>query len=242
MKIIKYAEYKNDNARKYRILLYGQPGTGKTTLATSMFPKLNTLIIDTEDGARYLQEKSTKNLSVVRMTEWITNIDEKKEFFKELNKYDVIVIDTVGALQEIIAKSSDILGKKRDGMLSLQGYGELKEALMRFMNALYTTQAHIIVVCHQKQQELTKRNDAVKDMITTPAIIGGALNDILGRMDIVGRVTIKTIKGLKKKDEVKRFVSLDVSNSSYITKDRPGLFVNESPDIEVQNFIKIINK
>lgn len=81
-------------AQPPRILLYGVPGIGKTTMA-SRFPK--PLLIPVEEGADSLSIARTD-----RPTTWAQFEDMLKEFESDTMGYQTLAIDSLTALQELL--------------------------------------------------------------------------------------------------------------------------------------------
>lgn len=80
-----------------------------------------------------------------------------------LADYETIVIDTGGKLLELMKNyviKNDIKNAKKDGTLSLQGYGAVAREFTRFMNYIYfDLRKHCVIIFHaveEKQDEETK--------------------------------------------------------------------------------------
>lgn len=81
----------------------------------------------------------------------------------DLSDYETIVIDTGGKLLELMKAyviKNDIKNAKKDGTLSLQGYGAVGREFTRFMNYIYfELKKHCVIIFHaveEKQDEDTK--------------------------------------------------------------------------------------
>lgn len=77
--------------------------------------------------------------------------------------YETIVIDTGGKLLELMKNyviKNDVKNAKKDGTLSLQGYGAVAREFTRFMNLIYfELRKHCVIIFHaveEKQDEDTK--------------------------------------------------------------------------------------
>lgn len=138
----------NVNAH-YRVLLYGNPGLRKSTTGLSAPAPL---IIDTDKGweridarfrrADYIQPETYKEI-----------LDDLSG---DLSAYESLVFDTGGSLftmmKEYLVKADPKNGK-RDGSLSLQGYGSAAREFDRLMNhCFYALGKNVVVIFHAKEK------------------------------------------------------------------------------------------
>lgn len=152
--IKKPAEMMNE-LNKFRVLIAGYPGIGKTTLGLSA-PK--PLLIDVDFGIN-------RTMASVRKDYIQPNTYEEllSDLKGDLSDYETIVIDTGGKLLELMKAyviKNDIKNAKKDGTLSLQGYGAVGREFTRFMNYIYfELRKHCVIIFHaveEKQDEDTK--------------------------------------------------------------------------------------
>ena len=140
---------------KFRMLIAGYPGIGKTTLALSA-PK--PLLIDVDFGINRTMASVRKDYIQPESYEELL-----KDLQGDLSDYETIVIDTGGKLIELMKAyviKNDIKNAKKDGTLSLQGYGAVAREFTRFMNDIYfNLRKHCVIIFHaveEKQDEDTK--------------------------------------------------------------------------------------
>lgn len=152
--IKKPAEMMNETS-KFRVLIAGYPGIGKTTLGLSA-PK--PLLIDVDFGINRTMASVRKDYIQPESYEELLN-----DLRGDLSDYETIVIDTGGKLLELMKAyviKNDIKNAKKDGTLSLQGYGAVGREFTRFMNYIYfELRKHCVIIFHaveEKQEEETK--------------------------------------------------------------------------------------
>lgn len=140
---------------KFRVLIAGYPGIGKTTLGLSA-PK--PLLIDVDFGINRTMASVRKDYIQPDTYEELLN-----DLKGDLSDYETIVIDTGGKLLELMKNyviKNDIKNAKKDGTLSLQGYGSVAREFTRFMNYIYfELRKHCVIIFHaveEKQDEETK--------------------------------------------------------------------------------------
>lgn len=152
--IRKPAEMVNTENR-FRVLIAGYPGIGKTTLGLSA-PK--PLLIDVDFGINRTMASVRKDYIQPESYEELLN-----DLKGDLSDYETIVIDTGGKLLDLMKAyviKNDIKNAKKDGTLSLQGYGVVGREFSRFMNYIYfDLRKHCVIIFHaveEKQDEETK--------------------------------------------------------------------------------------
>lgn len=133
---------------KIKMLIYGQAGTGKSTLALSA-PK--PLLIDCDNGVHRV------NYGHIGDTVQVSSYQDVLDVLKEdLSAYETIIIDTGGKLLDymaeyIIAKTPKM--GKANGSLTLQGYGERKCEFIAFCKLVNSKGKHLIFVAHRQTQQ-----------------------------------------------------------------------------------------
>jgi phage nucleotide-binding protein len=156
-----------------KIMIYGQPGTGKTSAAFTSSP--NVLLLDCDNGAY----RSNYRKDAVQVNSWddIANITAD-----DLKDYDTVVVDTVGRLLDFLTSSliehDPKLGYR--GALTLQGYGQLKTQFREWTKHLSTLGKDLIMVAHDRED---KKGD---QSVVRPDIQGGSYSEVFKIADAVG--------------------------------------------------------
>ena len=160
------------------LLLYGDPGSGKTTAA---FSAAAVLLFDFDKGAH----RSHFRGDSVPISTWQ---DVVGLTVSDLAQYKTIVIDTVGRLLDVMA--ADIIRRdskmgRRGGGLTLQGFGALKAQFAGYMNQLRDYGLDIVLVAHGTEG---KRGD---DVVLKPEITGSSYGEVFKQADGVGRLCMQ---------------------------------------------------
>lgn len=158
-------------------LIYGQPGTGKTTLACSA---PNAVLFDFDGGVNRIN--GAHQVPTVQVHSW-EEATQALDEVKKLPEFNTIVVDTVGkmlAYMEDYIKRTDPKKRKADGSLSLQGYGVRKQMFINFIRESATMGKHVIFVAHEIEQ---KRGD---ETVIRPEVGGSSASDLLKELDLVG--------------------------------------------------------
>lgn len=161
------------------MLIYGQPGIGKTTLACSA---PDPVLFDCDGGVTRIN--GAHMVPTLQVEKW-EDIDAALKEIEGSQDYRTIVIDTCGkllAFMEGYIKSTDT--KKtlsdRSGGLTLKGYGARKQMFINFINRVRLTGRSLVFVAHEQEQ---KRGE---DTVLRPEIGGSSVNDLIKELDLVG--------------------------------------------------------
>lgn len=172
-----------------KVLVYGQPSSGKTTLA---FTTKTPLLLDFDNGAY----RSGNRGDCVEVDTWSDVVNISAE---DLKPYGAIIIDTAGQMLNCISnhiKAHYPTNVKRDGDLSIQGYGMLKSIFESYMNKLISMKKDVILIAHDKEtsKDVLVNNNSykkAKERITfiQPDIAGGSLQFVKRAMDLIGYIS-----------------------------------------------------
>jgi len=155
-------------------LIYGEPGSGKTSLG---FSTNKPLLLDFDRGAH----RSAFRGDTVQVESWDQVANLQASDFKG---YKTVVVDTVGRQLDLITAdlaASDPKLTRRTGELSLQGYGALKAVFTAWIHRLQTFGLDIVLLSHARED---KR--AGDEVVQRPDIQGGSYAEVLKVTDMVG--------------------------------------------------------
>lgn len=219
------------NDKKLFMIIAGVPGIGKTTLALSS-PK--PLLIDLDKGISRVDPRYRKATCVVN------NYDELVNDLKtsDLTNYETIVIDTGGKLFDLIKPiviKEDYKNGKRDGNLSLQGYGASKKKFSDFVKFVKSLNKHLIVVFHASEVQLA--NDITGLRIR---LEGSSKDDIWDDVDIGGFVEIVNGKRTIGFSNCERYYAKATHGIKGVM-EIPSLEKNSTNDFVSKLFKKIID-
>lgn len=158
-----------------KTLVYGQPGLGKTTFALSA---PSPILLDFDGGVHRVDPRHY--VPTVQVESWDDVLDVLNE---DLSPFHTMVIDTAGKMLDYMSsyliKNDPKLGK-RDGSLTLQGYGARKTMFVNFLSRVSQMGKHLVFVAHEKEE---KNGD---EKIIRPEIGGSSAGDLIKELDLVG--------------------------------------------------------
>lgn len=160
------------------MLIYGEPGLGKTTLACSA---PHPVLFDYDGGVGRIH--GSHRVDTVQIRSW-EDTEAALNEVSEANVYKTIIIDTVGKMLDYVVdyiRRTQPTYVQRDGSLSLKGYGLRKTMFSNFIRRLQVIGINVIFVAHEKEEkqgDLTvKRADAGTS---------SNANDLFKDLDLVG--------------------------------------------------------
>ena len=163
--------------KKIRMLIAGYPGIGKSTLGLSAPRALH---IDIDHGIDRIEPMYRRPYIQPQTYDEVLNdlIPEN------LTDFDSLVFDTGGKLIDLMkpwAIKQDAKNGKRDGSLSLQGYGFVGREFTRLMDyCFYQLDKHVVVLFHAIED---KDGDATRLRLM---VEGGTKNSVWLPMDLGG--------------------------------------------------------
>jgi len=165
---------------KLKILVYGEPGTGKTTLALS---SPNPLLIDFDNGLHRVSKQYQTDSVQVESYQNLLDILTKED----ISDYKTIVIDTLGKMVDRIGDwlaLSNPKVKQSDGQLSMKGWGNVKAEFQRLLKLLDNKNKSVVFVAHAREE---KDGDLTKQR---PDVSGSSGKDIVKELDCMGFVSM----------------------------------------------------
>jgi len=160
---------------KIKALIYGQAGTGKSTLALSA---PSPLMLDFDGGVHRVNY--AHQVATVQITCWEDCENVMKEDLKE---YESLIIDTGGKMLdymgEYIIRKNPKMGRS-NGALTLQGFGERKGMFRQFCRQTMIMNKHLIFVAHRDTQKINE------DIRYVPLFGGSSYDDLVTDLDLVG--------------------------------------------------------
>lgn len=159
-----------------KALIYGQPGVRKTTFALSA---PSPLLLDFDGGVHRVDPiHQTETVQVKSWADVMAVITQE-----DLSPFKTLVIDTAGKMLDFMSAyliaNDPKLGKK-DGSLTLPGYGARKAMFVNFLKQIAAMGKHLIFVAHEREEKEGEQK------IIRPEIGGSSAGDLIKELDLVG--------------------------------------------------------
>ena len=171
--------------RNVKMMVYGQAGMGKTTLALSA-PK--PLLLDFDNGVKRVNDYHLGEVGIVQITNWqdvVTLLTTEKA---DLAPFETIVVDTIGKMMVFI-----IAYRCGGRNPRVQDWGMINSDFKWFVNALSNLGKHLIFVAHR---DTRKEGD---DTVFVPALREKSYNAIVTELDLLGYLEMKNENGVQKR-------------------------------------------
>ena len=160
------------------VLIYGQPGIGKTTFGVSA---PDAVLFDYDGGVQRIN--GAHQVPTLQPTSWEDTNLALQEIQNEMPEIKTIVIDTVGKMLDYMSAyiiKNDSKMAMRDGSLSLKGYGVRKTMFVNFIKQLALMGKNVVFIAHEREE---RRGE---ETFKRPEIGGSSANDLIKELDLVG--------------------------------------------------------
>lgn len=160
------------------ILIYGQPGSGKSSMAVSAPGPV--VVFDFDGGIRRVNAAHRAETITVEITSWNDVMEAMKS--EEMAQFNSIVVDTAGKMLSFMDKY--IIAGSRDRnpvrSLTLNEYGIRKTMFNNFVQQCLTMGKNVIFIAHDREE---KDGDIRK---VRPEVGGSSAGDLIKELDLVG--------------------------------------------------------
>lgn len=155
------------------IVLYGTPGSGKTSVATTASAPL---LIDTDRGF----DRAVQRVDTLAVSDWKEVVDS----VPQMAAYKTVVIDTAKACLDDYLSDFVIRANYKLQTNTIKRFGEMAEQFKQFVNALRRNGSDIIFICHDKE---ISEGDVVRH---APDCTGQSKDLLLRIADQVGYISV----------------------------------------------------
>jgi hypothetical protein len=173
---------------RFKLFLYGWPGSGKTTLAAKS-PR--PLIIEFDDGGhvvlRNLPEEIRGTVQWYATTEWVKAVAFLKDLVRDkafLATIDTIVVDTISALQNMERERQiagvDILVEEKNPFHEAI-YSANNMRIIRFIEVLLSTGKNLILCSHMTEDSITV--GALQKKLIRPGLSPALTREVMALCD-----------------------------------------------------------
>lgn len=236
MSLIKKPNELDVNIR-IKMLIYGQPGLGKTTAALSA-PR--PLLIDCDGGVNRVDYEFIKD------TVQVTKYDDVLSLLnnEDLSAYDTLVFDTGGKLLDLmsdyIIATNPRMGR-RNGTLTLEGYGQRKMEFNALQKLINKKGKHVVYVAHRSTEKHGDNYRYVPMFGGTNYDSLATELDLVGYLEADGRVRTITFDPTSK-SEGKNTCNLPPVMNIPNLKDTEGNVVGKNCFLSDEVFSRYVNR
>lgn len=165
-----------------KMMIYGQAGMGKTTLALSA-PR--PLLLDFDGGVKRVNMAHLDGVDIVQVTSWQ---DVQQVLQENLSAYQTIVVDTIGKMMDFI-----ITYKCGTRQPQIRDWGGINAEFSWMTRTLSSLNKNVVFVAHR---DIRKEGD---DTVFIPALREKSYNSIVTELDLLGYLEMKNENGVQRR-------------------------------------------
>ena len=165
-----------------KMMIYGQAGMGKTTLALSA-PR--PLLLDFDGGVKRGNMAHLDGVDIVQVTSWQ---DVQQVLQENLSAYQTIVVDTIGKMMDFI-----ITYKCGTRQPQIRDWGGINAEFSWMTRTLSSLNKNVVFVAHR---DTRKEGD---DTVFIPALREKSYNSIVTELDLLGYLEMKNENGVQRR-------------------------------------------
>ena len=181
------------------IVLYGVPGSGKTSLATTAE---NPLVIDTDRG----YDRAVQRVDTLTAQKWRDVMAE----YDTIKEYKTVVVDTAKSVLDDYLAAYVCEQNYKLKTNTLKRFGQMAEEFKQFVNFLRSNGSDIVFICHDKE---TQEGDTIKH---APDCTGQSKDLLIRIADQVGFVFISNKQRVINFEPLDNFVGKNVAQLGQI--------------------------
>lgn len=166
-----------------KMMIYGQAGMGKTTVALSA-PK--PLLLDFDNGVKRVNQAHLEGVDIVQVQSWSEIQTLLQHEQAELAPYSTIVVDTIGKMMDFIIVH--VCGSRQP---QIKDWGKINQEFTWFTRALSALNKNIIFVAHRD----TRKEG--EETVFIPSLREKSYNAIVTELDLLGYLEMKTDRGVQ---------------------------------------------
>lgn len=188
-----------------KMMIYGQSGMGKTTLALSA-PR--PLLLDFDGGVKRVNMAHLDDVDIVQVSQWQ---DVQQVVQEDLSAYQTIVVDTIGKMMDFI-----ITYKCGTRQPQIRDWGGINAEFAWMARTLSQLNKNVVFVAHR---DTRKEGD---DTVFVPSLREKSYNSIVTELDLLGYMEMRSENGVQR-----RTLTFDPTsrNDGKNTCNLPGLML-----------------